>query len=670
MKTINKYFKIACVAVSMIVIASCSDFLDQENPNAATTNTFGYKLTDVQKEVVAVYNAFRQPNLYGLADNVKRTDLVLPGKEWESSSDVMYNQTFTNTNQTAANQWEYLYKGVFRANQAIMYSNRMRSSLTSDAMQEAGLQCEAQAKFFRGLFYFWLANTFNNGSVPYFDYVPYEETDFYQALRPANEIITLYRKDLEFAYNNLPENYSDDADMGRVTKWAAAAILGKSYLYEKDYTTAAKYFKAIIDSGQYYLGDADGNQTTKGEFGPESILEISYTTQYNTEYGVWSSAALHNIYNNYSGGNGGWNTWYPSAWLTEAFENEDIDPMLQTEDNAVESILEPKFIDVDGNELSANVQGTTLRITENGKIINYTSSKTFDHLDYMQIPALSKRASATMALSLENTVPYYFTIPNAYLKNNAFARFKLYSNCYSVASERDLEPSGMSAVNVRLVRLADVYLMYAECLIKGGTDDGGLFSALKYVNKVRKRAGVILKGECVAPNDEYNGTATYQTTNDDDLIDSAEKLMNHLMYVERPLELNIEGYNIRFMDLRRWGILKQRFQELSAQEHRYAYYSSYGVDYGGTTLSINGNPCPQMTANTNYAHPVLYDPDNMTDAEISQVADQKSVYNYQSAAINFTNEENAYFPIPSKELISNPAIIATEELGEEADNNK
>ena len=52
-----------------------------------------------------------------------------------------------------------------------------------------------------------------------------------------------------------------------------------------------------------------------------------------------------------------------------------------------------------------------------------------------------------------------------------------------------------SGINYRLIRLADIYLMYAECLIKGGASDGNVQSAINAINKVRHRAGVVLIGK-------------------------------------------------------------------------------------------------------------------------------------------------------------------------------
>ena len=56
-------------------------------------------------------------------------------------------------------------------------------------------------------------------------------------------------------------------------------------------------FKDIIDNGGFALvDDIVDNFTAANEFNSESILEVSYSTQYNTEFGTWSESTLYNIW--------------------------------------------------------------------------------------------------------------------------------------------------------------------------------------------------------------------------------------------------------------------------------------------------------------------------------------------------------------------------------------
>ena len=80
--------------------------------------------------------------------------------------------------------------------------------------------------------------------------------------------------------------------------------------------------------------------------------------------------------------------------------------------------------------------------------------------------------------------------------------------------ESDLSVSG---INERVIRYADILLLYAESIIQ---TDGPYQDALELVNTIRKRAGVLPLQE-----GDYDSNS----------------LMDHIMWVERPLELMFEG---------------------------------------------------------------------------------------------------------------------------------
>ena len=80
------------------------------------------------------------------------------------------------------NKWAALYTGVFRCNQVIEGVEKVRTILTDEVQLVKLTQIEAQAYFFRGVFFFYLNTSFNNGNVPYIDYVPEEEDDIIKSV--------------------------------------------------------------------------------------------------------------------------------------------------------------------------------------------------------------------------------------------------------------------------------------------------------------------------------------------------------------------------------------------------------------------------------------------------------------------------------------------------------
>jgi tetratricopeptide (TPR) repeat protein len=88
--------------------------------------------------------------------------------------------------------------------------------------------------------------------------------------------------------------------------------------------------------------------------------------------------------------------------------------------------------------------------------------------------------------------------------------------------------SYFSGINTRVIRLADVYLMHAECQ----NELGNTAEAIEFINKVRRRSNMA----------DLASTLTQQEVRD------------QLMH-ERVTEL--AGESLRFVDLRRWGKLSK-----------------------------------------------------------------------------------------------------------------
>ncbi|MDR1417250.1 MAG: RagB/SusD family nutrient uptake outer membrane protein [Prevotellaceae bacterium] len=114
--------------------------------------------------------------------------------------------------------------------------------------------------------------------------------------------------------------------------------------------------------------------------------------------------------------------------------------------------------------------------------------------------------------------------------NQSKVHWKKYTNWDTKTAESH-EDNG---INLRIVRLADIYLMYAEAL----NELDRTADAYEWINKVRERPSVDL------PKLE-NSTVFVGIGND------KEKMRRQLMH-ERVCELSSEGW--RWLDLERWGM--------------------------------------------------------------------------------------------------------------------
>ena len=195
--------------MSGMTLVSCDDFLTQENIHQLTTQNFYKTIGDCEKGLAAVYNALKNTNIYHPLDENRRSDIAVEGnKDRKQFDNEAYKQTFNDSYGTVRGKWSALYTGVFRANQVLASIEKIRPNVTDEPQITKLAQIEAQAYSLRGLFYFYLNNSFNNGNVPYINEIAEVEEDYYKKVTPSDEIKKYYREDLQKAL-----------DLGLNDKW-------------------------------------------------------------------------------------------------------------------------------------------------------------------------------------------------------------------------------------------------------------------------------------------------------------------------------------------------------------------------------------------------------------------------------------------------------------------
>lgn len=588
MKKLKHYF-LLCIAIGFLF--SCEEKLDLSDPNELSTGSFWNNLEDTNTGLAATYQSLLDHDILNLSFEAMRADEGWPGYGrplGRTSRIPYYELAFSNSSSYVQNRWISLYNTIFKANQVIEALENLEGSFTSEVETEAWTIQMAQARFIRGLMHFYLHSTYNNGSVIIRDFVPQIREEFNTSLSSAEEVQAFFRKDLKYAYDNLPAVYEEPSiNLGRVTRGAAAVNLGKSYLYEKDYDTAMMYFNDLInnvtaDYNYKLVYDLDILFTSKGDFSDESILELSYANDVREDVSVWSDGALSNRWALLTVDVDG--PLMP-AWMIHTFKEDQMDPADSR-----------NFYDDPDDGYS--MRPVSLR----------TSSLAFI-------------ADDDVSLSYgKTTASYVITSREGW----GFGRYKKYTNHDLDVAEGDGNTRGVraSGKNVILDRLANVYLMQAECMIKTGDIDG----ALEYINAVRHRWALVLLGP---PNSRWS-SSTF-----DNKTYTAESLMDHLMYVEKPQEMCLEGYQTRWSDLRRWGKLKENFNRLADQTYYALSVKVKKVDGGEITKW--------------YASISDENTDNVDGLSIID-------YEYDTKAQNYNSESHDYLPIPLSEITANPNV--------------
>jgi len=197
------------------IVVSCDDEnLEVVNPNESSTGSFWKNLSDTNIGLSAAYNALLDEDIYMIVREGMRSDMGWPGFGRPianaAANRIMYELTYTNSSGYVTEKWNATYKAIFRANQVIEGLEGLEDGLTSEEEIESWTIQMGQARFIRGLMHFYLHSAYNQGSVIIRDKVPVDTEDFNKAVSPASEVIEFARRDLEFAYDNLPAVYEDE----------------------------------------------------------------------------------------------------------------------------------------------------------------------------------------------------------------------------------------------------------------------------------------------------------------------------------------------------------------------------------------------------------------------------------------------------------------------------
>jgi hypothetical protein len=177
------------------------------------------------------------------------------------SADELHLYNLANTNflyyyQNALkgneeNFWSGLYQTIYYANAAI--AGVEGSDKLSPAVKD---QLLGEAKFERAFSYFYLVNLF--GDVPLILGTDYQVNRKVKK-DPAAAVYDQIRQDLVDAEGLLSADFLDatvlttTTERVRPTKWAAAALLARVYLYVKDYALAEAEASKVIGSGHFQL---------------------------------------------------------------------------------------------------------------------------------------------------------------------------------------------------------------------------------------------------------------------------------------------------------------------------------------------------------------------------------------------------------------------------------
>ncbi|MFD2597490.1 RagB/SusD family nutrient uptake outer membrane protein [Sphingobacterium corticis] len=438
------------------------------------------------------------------------------------------------------NKWKSAFEGVSRANQTLRFL-----ALASDLTDQEKTEIAGQARFLRAHFYSDLKKMFNQ--VPWID----ETSDSYY--QPNTEDIwPKIQADFEFAYENLPATFSE---VGRVNKWAAGAYLGKTLLYQKKFTEARTVFTDVITNGvnikgeKYDLVPFNNNFNAATKNNAESVFAIQMVANDGTNSITFANSG------------GRLNFPYESPFRCCGFYQPTQDLVNSYRTNPTTGLPYLDNYNSTAVKSDMNIASDAAFVPDTATVdprLDWTVGRRgIPFHDWGLHPGrrwIREQASAGPYSNKKNI--YWQATQDTYSDQSSWA------------------PG--TAINVLVIRFADVLLMAAEAEAQSGSLD----QALTYVNRVRARAadpqGWLYRYlSNSAPMSGFSTTpaANYVVNLYPTGYFASQAVALKAIYFERKLELAMEGH--RFFDLSRWGILQ------SSMNAFYTYEGTITTDIRG-----------------------------------------------------------------------------------------
>lgn len=265
--TINKLI-VAGLITLLIFPLSCKKYVDLSPEYSIDSENFFNSENDYYMALIAAYDML-QPTYANVIVGEFASNNTLCGGEsptdvigWQQIDDM----THTPVNSNLKDIWDWMFAGVQRTNYFMEFKDKTDFD-GKDVMI-------AEVRFLRAYYYFELVKWF--GPVPLKIDERFKLGDPETIKRsPVEDVYAQIEQDLIAAAEVLP---AVQGQVGRATKGAAQALLGKAYLYQDKFEEAANVLEQVINEGPYMLVD-DYNSIfeEEGENGPESVFEVQYT---------------------------------------------------------------------------------------------------------------------------------------------------------------------------------------------------------------------------------------------------------------------------------------------------------------------------------------------------------------------------------------------------------
>jgi hypothetical protein len=316
-----KSLKIMVMLFTGSLLSSCSDkFLDLQPISSATTETFYRNADDIKNAVTGAYAALQSggisTNNYVFGE--VRSDNTVPVPSGSVTDQDEFDRFYIRTtNPFIAGRWNDGYRAIARCNTIL---DRIDPIILDENLKNRYI---AETKFIRALVYFELVRVF--GDVPLIlNEIKDPDEGYAFGRTPAADVYAQIEKDLTEAEAVLPVSYTG-GDIGRATKGAAKALLGKVYLTQKKYAPAAAKLKEVTDLSIYSILPVYADVfRVSNENHPETVFDIQFRAGGVGEGNPWPNAFAPENSGNVVIPFGGGGNNQPTADLIAAYSAQDL----------------------------------------------------------------------------------------------------------------------------------------------------------------------------------------------------------------------------------------------------------------------------------------------------------------------------------------------------------
>lgn len=522
----KKHILSLMAAVSLLT--GCYD-LDRTPYDQVSSEAMWQTADQCKQGLMGVYASLKEDDLFGKMFLIDVNSDVAAGYD---QYEVLQLGTATSKTGFYNSKWQDGYNSIQRANLVI------RNVAEAPIEEGTKNQILGEAHFLRALVYFHLMDYF--GGLPLYDESVDLEKDFNNLMNPRSSVEdtrAFIVKDLEKALEcGLPEAW-DSENYGRVTLTAVQALLGKVYLYAKEYDKAVEWLEKSTNGHELYSDYAGLFNLDGGHTSSEMIFSIVNLGGTGNNYGMplCFYAGTRASYGSC------WNNTVPSSTLIEMYEYKDGRPFDWDE-------LFPGFT------TSNDVKESVFRCTANSSATEIISMPEENRAKILQMyEDRDPRMKATVILPYTTYQGWYsnkktemlfvvaknekgtitLSSANGFVYNNRGGWETYFWRKYVPEGDWDgaITDRSHTPVNFPIIRLADVYLMLAEAY----NEQGNSTKAVEYINKVRERAGIALLN---------SGPDYLKAVTKDEIFQR--------IFRERAVEFANEG--LRDSDLRRWKL--------------------------------------------------------------------------------------------------------------------